>query len=182
MAAIKPIPGIKINLRPITKDDAASIYKYARNRSISRYTFLPHPYTRKDADEWVITSTERNASGIDFNMGIELPASGEIIGMISLNNIDVINRNAELGYWLGKPFWGKGYVSEAIELLVNHSFRRFKLNRIYARVMRPNTVSAHLLEKCGFTYEGTLRKNIKRNGRYLDELRYGLLLEDWRRG
>ena len=111
MTAIKRIPGIKINLRPITKDDAASIYTYARNRSISRYTFLPHPYTRKDADEWVITSSERNASGIDFNMGIELPASGEIIGMISLNNIDVINRNAELGYWLGKPFWGKGFLS-----------------------------------------------------------------------
>jgi len=182
VTSIAPIRGAKITLRPIAKVDAESIHKYARDPGISRYTFLPHPYSRKDADDWVVTSNERNASGIDFNMGIELPSTGEIIGMISLNNIDVINRHAELGYWLGRPYWGNGYVSEAIELIVRHSFRRFKLNRIYARVMHPNTTSAHLLEKSGFTYEGTLRKNIKRNGRYLNELRYGLLIEDWRRG
>ena len=181
MTRNKPITGTRINLRPITKSDAESIYKYARDRAISRYTFLPHPYTRKDADDWVITSSERNASGIDFNMGIELPSTGEIIGMISLNNIDVINRHAELGYWLGKPFWGKGMVSEAVALVVNYTFRRLKLVRIYARVMHPNTTSAHLLEKCGFAYEGTLRRHIKRNGRYLDDVRYGLLVEDWRR-
>ena len=180
MAAIKPIAGTRINLRPLVAADAVSIHKYARHREICRYTFLPYPYSRRHADEWVITSSERNRSGLDFNMGIELPETGEVIGMISLNNIDHFNRHAELGYWLGKPFWGHGYVSEAIGLIVAHGFRQIKLKRIYARVMHPNKTSAHLLEKCGFTYEGTLRRQIKRNGRYLDELRFGLLLEEWR--
>jgi RimJ/RimL family protein N-acetyltransferase len=181
VSTIKPIRGSKITLRPLVKRDAPSIYKYACNRAISRYTFLPYPYTRRNAEEWVITSGERNASGIDVNLGIELPVSGEIIGMISLNNIDHFSRHAELGYWLGKPFWGRGYVREAISLILRHSFRELKLKRVYARVMHPNTVSARLLEKCGFKYEGTLRRNIKRHGRYLDELRYGILAEEWRR-
>ncbi len=182
VSAIRCIRGPQIVLRELVKEDAASIHKYARNRAISRYTFLPYPYTRRNAEDWVTTSGERNASGVDVNLGIELPEKGEIVGMISLNNIDHFNRHAELGYWLGKPFWGRGYVREGIGLILRHAFRDLRLIRVYARVMHPNTVSARLLEKCGFTYEGTLRKNIKRHGRYLDELRYGILVEEWRRG
>lgn len=99
--------------------------------------------------------------------------------MISLMKIDYKNKNTEIGYWLGRKYWGKGIMKEAIKLILNFGFKKLKLVRIYARVMHPNISSAKLLEKSGFRYEGRMRKTILRRGKWMDELRYSILSNEF---
>lgn len=110
-----------------------------------------------------------------------MKATGQIIGMISLMNVSEKNRNAEIGYWLGKKYWGKGYATEAVSLILRYGFKELKLFRIWARVFHPNLTSIRLLEKVGFTLEGRLRNNIKKSGRWLDELCYGILKTEYKK-
>jgi len=98
--------------------------------------------------------------------------------MIGLMKIDYNNKNAEIGYWLGKKYWGRKIMKEALKLILNFGFKELKLVRIYARVMHPNIASANLLEKSGFKYEGRMRKTTFRKGKWLDDLRYSILREE----
>jgi ribosomal-protein-alanine N-acetyltransferase len=108
-------------------------------------------------------------------------ASGKAIGAVGVHRIDEKNRSAEIGYWLGRPYWGKGIVVEAVNRVVEYLFRERKLQRVFARVWHPNTRSARVLEKAGFTFEGRLRRDTFRNRRWMDVLVFGLLKEEWSR-
>jgi len=170
----------RINLRTLRKSDAFSIYENAKDRDISRYTTLPSPYKLKHAEEFVRQTHQNLRKKSAYELGIEDPQTEGIIGMISLMKINYESKNAEVGFWLGKKYWGQGLTKEALHLILNFGFRKLKLRRIYARVMHPNVTSAKLLEKVGFKLEGRMRKSFFRNGRYYDELRYGLLREEYR--
>lgn len=98
----------RIRLRKVTPSDAESIYQYARAKEISRYTFIPHPYTIQNATDFIRQSQIHFRKKKQFHFGIELKETGEIIGMIGLMYVDFKNKNAELGYWLGKNFGEKG--------------------------------------------------------------------------
>ena len=115
-----------------------------------------------------------------FSLGIEFKETKEIIGMVSLMNVDYDNKNAEIGYWLGKKYWGKGIMKEAIKLILDFGFKKLKLVRIYAKVMHPNITLAKLLEKSGFKYEGRMRKTILRRGKWMDDLRYSILNSEFK--
>lgn len=112
-------------------------------------------------------------------MGIELKSINQIIGIISLMEIDYKNRNAEIGCWLGKNFWGQGLCQEAVELMLNFAFNTLKLKRIWAKVVHPNKRAQMVLREVGFKYEGRLRKNTFRNGKWMDDLIFAILKEDW---
>lgn len=172
MASTK-ISGTKITLRKLKRSDASSIYNNAKNKEISWHTSLPYPYKLSHAKEFINRCHQnyRNKSAYDF--GIE--KAGKIIGMISLIKVDFNNRNAEVGYWLGKKYWRKGITEEALKLIIDFGFNSLNLKRIYARVMHPNIASAKLLEKVGFKLEGKLRKHVFRNNKWMDELYFGLL-------
>ena len=101
--------------------------------------------------------------------------------MISLMNIDEKNKNAEIGYWLGKKYWGKGIMREAVKLILQFGFKKLKLERIYAKVLHPNVASAKLLEKSGLRYEGRLRRATLRRGRWYDDLCFGILKTELRK-
>ncbi len=175
------IEGKCVNLRKVTKADAQSIYEYARDREISRYTFIPHPYKREDALHFIKFTHQQMKKGKEYHLGVELKATDQIIGMIGIMQISRKHRRAEVGYWLGKSYWGKGYAAEALRLMLRFGFEQLKLIRITAGVMHPNLTSARMLEKAGFTFEGRLRKNFMQHGRWLDELRYGILKEEYSR-
>jgi len=119
--------------------------------------------------------------GKEYHLGIELKATGQIIGMIGMMQISRKHRRAEVGYWLGKSYWGKGYAAEALRLMLRFGFEQLKLVRITAGVMHLNLTSARMLEKAGFTFEGRLRKNFMQHGQWLDELRYGILKEEFKK-
>ena len=98
--------------------------------------------------------------------------------MVSLLNLDFDNKNAELGFWLGKEHWRKGYATEAIDLIINYGFNKQNLYRIYAKVMEPNIASLNLLQKVGFKIEGTLRSANYRNKKWIDDICLSILKID----
>jgi RimJ/RimL family protein N-acetyltransferase len=114
-------------------------------------------------------------------LGIELKETGQIIGVMSLMHIDPASKNAEAGYWLGKKYWGQGIAKEALKLILEFGFKKLELVRIYARVTHPNIASARLLERCGFKYEGRMRKSTFTNGKWMDDLMYAILKEEYKR-
>jgi len=174
------LDGGRFRLRTLVRADAETVYKYAKDPAISRYTFIPRPYLKQCAYDFIRRNHIKARKGLNIVLGIELRETGEIIGLVSLEQINKRSKNAELGYWLAKRYWGKGYMSEAVRLTVRYGFRKMKLVRIYARVMHPNVASTRLLEKVGFTYEGRMRKMVFKNGRWMDDLRYGMLREEFK--
>jgi RimJ/RimL family protein N-acetyltransferase len=114
----------------------------------------------------------------DYEFSIFLKSSGEIIGGMGLLHVDKTNRNAEVGYWLAKKYWGQGLAKEALQMVLSFGFRRLRLRKIYARVMQPNKRSCKLLESVGFKFEGRLKQQMKdrfSKNRWFDEMRFGLL-------
>jgi RimJ/RimL family protein N-acetyltransferase len=104
----------------------------------------------------------------------------ELIGSIGFHpQEDVHRRSAELGYWLGQEYWGRGIASAAVPVVVSHAFEDFDLLRIFAYVFQGNVASEKVLEKAGFLCEGTLRQSVYKQGRVLDQKLYAVLRDEW---
>jgi len=174
------LKGVSINLRKLRRSDAHSLHHNVKDYEIYRYTAnIPHPYKLKHALAFIPLTWKEMKKQTGYGLGIEDPDTGKIIGMISLMKVDTKNKNAELGYWLGKKYWGKGITPEAANLILNFGFRKLGLAKIYARVMHPNKASARVLQKSGFKPEGVGRRHIFKDGNWYDELRFGLLREEF---
>lgn len=175
------IQGQQINLRKLTKSDAQSIYQNANDFDIAKYTPVPFPYKLKDAEDFIKLTHQEIKQKKSYALGIEFKEIGLIIGMVRLLNMDFNNKKAEISYWLGKNYRGKGIAKEAVQLILDFGFNKLKFVRIYGRVMHPNVYSAKLLEKSGFQYEGRMRKNRLRRGKWMDDLRYAILKEEFKK-
>lgn len=160
-------------LRPWRLGDEAALVKYANNRNIwiNLRDAFPHPYTASDATEWVQSQKDQNPV-LDFAIANER----EAIGGIGLTpGVNEYMRSAEIGYWLGEPFWGKGIATEAVRALVKYAFANFDFVRLHAVVKEWNPASMRVLEKCGFQLEGRLRKSIVKDGQTIDQLLYAIV-------
>ena len=171
--------GSRVILRPLCGGDAGDLLRHAGHPAIARYTTVPHPYTLKHARDFIAsTGRERRATSA-YALGIT--AEGRLVGMMTLAHVDRNNCSAEVGYWVSKQHWRRGYTREALLLILQFGFGSLGLERIYARVMHPNRASAALLEQAGFTSEGRLRREVFRHGRWYDDLRYSILRREWQR-
>ena len=162
-------------IRSWLKEDEASIVKYANNRAVSinlRDAF-PYPYTSEDARNW-IRAASREASDIQLAIANE----EEAIGGIGLRRgEDVHRRTAEIGYWLGEPFWGMGIATRAVQTMSDYAFSHFDLDRIQAEVFEWNPASARVLEKAGYCLEGRLRRRVTKAGKTIDCFLYAKIRE-----
>jgi len=159
-----------IVLRPLSLSDAVRLAELANNEKISvnlRDGF-PHPYTLADAENFLQKFTNQDPVtffGIGFN--------GEYVGNISLvPGQDVYRKSAEIGYFIGEPYWNKGIVTTAVNLISEYGFNHLDIIRIHTGVFEYNTASQRVLEKCGFVKEGIFRKSVFKQGRLWDEVRY----------
>ena len=134
----------------------------------------PHQAEQKIAE--ILAHYEK---GDLFQLGIERKSDGQMIGTCTLHQIHVQNRRAEVGYALGRPYWGNGYMSEAMHALVDYAFRSMKLHRLEADIDPRNESSAKSLERLGFTREGLLRERWIVGGEVSDSALYGLLARQW---
>lgn len=160
-----------ITLRDWRQADIPSIVRYANNRKIwlNLRDRFPHPYAESDALAWI--SACRTKSGAQTQFAID--RDGEAIGSIGLERFaDVHRMTAEIGYWLGEPFWGVGIATTAVRLAGDYGFSRLGLERIQAMVFEWNMASARVLEKSGYVLEGRLRRSILKNGQMADALLY----------
>ena len=160
------------HLRPWTIDDLDSLIKYANNFSIAKNLTdaFPHPYTVENGKAFIEMANKINPPNI-----LAIEVNSEAAGAIGLHpQHDVYKKNAELGYWLAEPYWGKGIVTAAIRQMVDYGFNNWEFSRIYARPYGYNIGSQRALEKAGFVLEAKLEKTFFKNDEYQDELIYAI--------
>ena len=160
---------MKFKLRKFRKGDEESLRANINDITIYRNTStVPYPYTKKHADQWVKRNLklnrQRNPAEINFVIEIE----GEVAGSVGLTKIDRKNRNAELGYWLGKEYRNQGVMTKAVNETLKFGFSKLKLKRIDGYVFSFNKPSQKVMEKVGLKKEGFLRSAIYKDGKYLD--------------
>ena len=156
-----------ITIRQWKADDLNNLVLYANNNNVwnNLRNYFPSPYTEVDAKNWLEKMAE--ASPI-VNLAIDV--DGEAVGGIGLIfNTDVYLYSAEIGYWLGEPFWNKGIVTEAVRQMIEYCNYYFDIIRIYAEVFETNKASMRVLEKNGFYLEGVRRKAVYKNNILMDD-------------
>ncbi len=172
----------RLVLRPFTQADAPHVRRLADDAEIAANTLtIPHPYPEGAAETWIATHAPGVAQGIKAVFAITDAASGELLGAIGLE-IEPAHDRAELGYWIGRPFWGRGIATEAAREVLAYAFSNLGLARVLARHFPHNPASGQVLQKLGMRHEGTLRSSIVKGGRRLDEIVYGILREEWKSG
>lgn len=168
----------RLVLRRFEPDDAAVVQKLAGDRAIAATTQnIPHPYEVGMAESWIAAHNERLRQG-HAAFAIVLRASNDLIGTIGLR-IDAGSSKAELGYWVGVPYWNNGYATEAARRLVEYGFDSLLLNRIAARHFTRNPASGRVMEKIGMVREGTIRQGALKWDQFEDLELYAILRSDW---
>ncbi len=167
----------RLLLRPFQAEDAPTVMKLAGDKEVAATTLnIPYPYEPGIAEGWIQTHPERYRQGLGVVFAIVLVGAGDLIGSISLA-LNQPNQRAEMGYWIGRPYWNQGYCTEAAGAVIKYGFTQHKLNRIYARHMGRNPASGRVMQKNGMQYEGRLRQHIQKWGFFDDILIYGALRE-----
>ena len=159
-------------LRPWSLNDLESLVHFANNPNIAKFLMdqFPHPYTMEIGREFILRQTQITPPNI---LAIEI--NRQAAGGIGLHlQSDIYRKNAELGYWLAEPYWGKGIITQAIIQMVDYGFKNWNINRIFARPFGTNIASQRALEKAGFILEGHFKNTLFKNGEYLDELIYAI--------
>jgi RimJ/RimL family protein N-acetyltransferase len=160
----------RLTIRSWRPDDAPVIAPLANNYAIWRNLRdrFPHPYAVEDAEAFIARTLERDPQ-TNYAIAFDDGAIGSI-GI--LPGEDIYRRSAEFGYWLGEPYWGRGYATEAITAFSSWALEHFDLARLYALVFTWNEASARVLEKSGFVREGLSRNAAVKEGRLVDEWVY----------
>lgn len=163
-------------LRAWRRDDVASLLRQADNPNVAanmRDRF-PHPYTEADAAAWLEQATGEPA-GTNWAIDVD----GEAVGGIGLMPQQDFNRGtAEIGYWLGEAFWGRGIVTAAVIALTSHALRTLGYRRLFATTLIRNTASQRVLEKSGYVREGVFRRSAVKEGLVLDQVIYSFVESD----
>ena len=171
--ALRLTDGI-VTIRKLRRSDSLRMALVANNERISvnlRDAF-PFPYTLKDAEEFIAMCLKEKPTRV---FGIEY--EGEYVGNIGLlRQTDVYCRSAELGYFIGEPYWNKGITTRAVNLICEYGFSKLDVVRIYSGVFEFNRPSQRVLEKCGFELEAVLKSAVCKKGRIYDEYRYARVI------
>ncbi|MBG6128893.1 RimJ/RimL family protein N-acetyltransferase [Aquimarina sp. EL_43] len=165
----------EIKIRQLVESDKSQLAILANNNNISNNLrdYFPSPYDEEDAKSFIKMTIQQDPT---VSFGIEF--RGEFCGVISLIlQDDMYRKSAEIGYWLGEPYWGKGITTKAVDQITKYGFEKLNLIRIYAGVIEYNTASMSVLEKSGFKKEGISQKAIIKNGKIWNEHRYYILNE-----
>ncbi len=165
----------RLLLRPFTLTDASDVQRLAGALEIADTTLnMPHPYADGMAEDWIGGHAARFAAGEAATFAVSAWDGGWLMGSIGLI-ITPRHHRAELGYWLGVPFWNQGYMTEAARAVVEYAFGTLGLHKITASHFVRNPASGRVMEKIGMTREGILRQHVTKNDGFEDLVVYGLL-------
>lgn len=158
--------------------DAASLVRHANNINVAKQLRdrFPHPYTSPAAREFL-----ERIVGVHPQTNLAIEVDGEPAGGIGfVPGTDVERYSAEIGYWLGESFWGRGIVTEALSLVTEHAFAQHNLLRLFALPFADNAASARVLEKAGYSLEGRLHQSSVKFGVPRDQLIYARINPGWK--
>jgi ribosomal-protein-alanine N-acetyltransferase len=165
----------RLKLRPYAEADIAELLPLIGTREVAATTLrIAHPYTEQDAKDFLKLAEEPGR----LWLAATLRSDGRQIGGIGLR-IDEQHQHAELGYWLGVPYWGQGYATEAAGEMLRYGFEDLKLHRIFASHFKHNPASGRILVKLGMRHEGCQREHLRKWDQFVDSELYGILRQDW---
>jgi RimJ/RimL family protein N-acetyltransferase len=172
------LQGERCRVRPWTHADAGSLVEHANDIEIARHLRdrFPHPYTARDARDFL-----KHAAAAQDPSNLAIEVEGRAVGAIGyVPGTDVERFSAEIGYWLGKAFWGRGIGTEALGLVTEHAFRELNFLRLFALPFADNAPSIRILEKAGYVREALLRSSCVKYGEPKDQLLYARVNLEWR--
>jgi RimJ/RimL family protein N-acetyltransferase len=167
--------GSFINLRELSVNDAKLITSFMNYKIAKNLYDVPYPYTMKNAVDFIRSSHSDFNSFDAIHFAIEYKAvngSLPFVGVIGLKGIDLVNRKASLGYWIGEEYWDKGIATAAVQLVISYVFSELELEEIYAYVLLENKPSIRVLEKNGMNQIGEINENHSVSGMYRTSLKY----------
>ena len=169
----------RLTLRPVRESDADRLQMLAGERQVAATTLnIPHPYPLAAAVAFINQMQEQAAAGIAYTFGLVLKTEDALIGCIGLRVAQAFSR-AEIGYWVGVPYWGQGYMSEAARRVLAFAFDDLGLHRVYASHFASNPASGRVMQKIGMQYEATLRDHVAKWDTYHDLVYYGILRDEY---
>ena len=162
-----------VSLRSLRDDDKDTLAQLANNKKIAdnlRDVF-PFPYTVDDAIFFINLTKQENPQ---LTFAIEY--QGKLCGVAGLlKHADIYKNTAEIGYWIGEPYWNKGIATRAVKLLTEYGLRHLNYARLQTGIFEHNKSSMKVLEKCGYRLEGVFQKSLTKHGKLWDEYRYGII-------
>lgn len=163
-----------LHLQPYQIDQASQVKELAGDEAVAATTFVPHPYRQEEAEEWIRSHSDWIENNKAYPLAMVLKSTGELVGTMTLR-VDSKHRKGELAYWVGKPYWGQGYATQAAKRIMEFGFESLNLHRIWSAAMTTNPASAKVMQKAGLSYEGTLKEDIFHWGEYKDIDVYGVV-------
>ena len=173
----------RLIMRPFRRSDAPDVQRLAGAREIAAGTLrLPHPYGEGMAERWIGSHQETFERGEGIAFAVTLRGNGRLIGAISLMAISTEHERAEMGYWIGVPYWNQGYCTEAARAVIRYGFEVLELNRIQASHFARNPASGRVMQKIGMTREGCQRQCFKKWGEFVDLVCHSVLRQEYEAG
>lgn len=173
------LQGKRIIIRPYEREDEKAVYKIINCEGIYHTTLnIPYPYPKDQVAVWLHFTLKNSAYKKGYEWGI-FTYDGTYIGNVGIVNVDYINNSGEITYFIGEPYWKKGFATEAVKLMLGYGFEVLGLERIQGRCMVRNPASLKVMQKCGFTYEGLARHEVIKEGKYEDVWRSAIIKEDY---
>jgi RimJ/RimL family protein N-acetyltransferase len=173
------LKGSRCWVRPWRWTDAASLVEHANNLNVAKNLRdrFPHPYTKADAKFFL-----KHVAAADDPTNLAIEVDGAAVGAVGyVPGHDVERFSAEIGYWLGEAFWGRGIATEALTLVTEHAFAAMNFLRLYALPFTDNPASTRVLEKAGYTREARLQSSCVKYGVPKDQWLYARINPAWRR-
>jgi len=169
----------RLVLRPFVVDDALGVQVLAGAREIADTTLhIPHPYPAGAAEQWIATHPVTWDAGMGATYAVTDTGTGVLMGAVGLT-ITPAHAHAELGYWLGVPYWNRGYCTEAANAVVDFGFTQLGLHRIQAHYLTRNAASGRVMQKLGMRSEGVSRHAVRKHDRFEDLELYAILADEW---
>lgn len=172
--------GQKVRLREYRSEDVKLAQNYVNDPEVKKLMSpgIPYLYTLEDEQKWF--ERVSGASKDNYDFAIETLGDNKYIGGCGINSVDWKNRVATIGIFIGdKNYWGKGYGSDAINILIKFIFEQMNMHKISLHVFSYNERAIKCYEKCGFVKEGIMREEIFFDGRYYDDIAMGLLKKEY---
>ena len=166
----------RLLLRSFALADAFTVQQLAGDYAVAAPTLLPHPYPDGLAELWIASLREGIERGDAAAFAVTLAGEGSLIGGVRLR-IETEHARGELGFWVARSCWGRGYATEAVRAVIAYGFSALGLHRIHAIHFSRNPASGRVMEKCGMLHEGRFRGHVRKWGIYEDVDLWGILRE-----
>ena len=172
----------RLVLRQFELSDGPAVQRLAGAFEVADTTInIPHPYAEGMAERWIATHRQAADAREGLTLAVILREGGELCGAVGLT-IKVAHAHAELGYWIGAPFWNRGLATEAARAIVAYGFTELGLHRVHASHFSRNPASGRVMQKLGMRHEGRLCEHVRKWDRFEDLEKYGLLRAEWAAG